>query len=93
MPLKNCLNRKLSGKAFVFRGYDSKEDSGNIRVQQKNDPEQAGKGIGKNKKDDVGNVSMKRDNVHAGNGAEPLSGGPWNTGTRSVRICRESLLT
>ena len=27
------------------------------------------------------------------NGAEPLSGGPWNTGARSARICRESLLT
>ena len=62
-------------------------------MQQENNPEQAEKDIKGNKEDDVRDVSIKRDNVYAGNGAEPLSRGPWNTGVRSARICRESLLT
>lgn len=62
-------------------------------MQQENNPEQAEKDIRENEEDNVRNVIIKRYNVYVSNGAEPLSRGPWNTGARSVRICRESLLT
>lgn len=62
-------------------------------MQPENNPEQTEKDIRENEEFDVRNISMKRYNVYVSNGAEPLSRGPWNTGARSVRICRESLLT